>query len=437
MIKNIKASVRQKGKFWHTVVTYTEDGVRQESWKSTGLPIANNKRRAQALAEERAAAFSEEAEERNRMESWGADSSIRDMLFADLIQQWYQRKALYISQSTQDGYLRILRYADPYFRKKGLTVQQVTQAHIQKYLSSLQEGRAKPLSNNTIKKHLVLLKSVFNEAIKDGTVTFNPARRVAQPKPVPYQAQTYSAEELHNLFHMLEGNDIHDIVLVTAFYGLRRSEACGLRWQDVDFEQNILFIRHKVLQTHLNGTFQVTQTNELKTEASRRAFTLTPTIRELLLNRRTRADNNRKQWGNCYNHDFDEYVFTLENGDLLTPDKVSNRFRAFIQRKGLKKIRYHDLRHSCATLLLHEGFTLQQIQVYLGHATFQTTLRYAHLDASTKTAASNEMEQLLGTKKCLNLAVTKMNGQKAFEGGLREICEKLSENIHIFGHCID
>ena len=345
MIKNIKASVRQKGKFWHTVVTYTEDGVRQESWKSTGLPIANNKRRAQALAEERAAAFSEEAEERNRMESWGADSSIRDMLFADLIQQWYQHKALYISQSTQEGYLRILRYADPYFRKKGLTVQQVTQAHIQKYLSSLQEGRAKPLSNNTIKKHLVLLKSVFNEAMKDGTVTFNPARRVAQPKPVPYQAQTYSAEELHSLFHMLEGNDIHGIVLITAFYGLRRSEACGLRWQDVDFEQNILFIRHKVLQTHLNGTFQVTQTNELKTEASRRAFTLTPTIRELLLNRRMRADNNRKQWGNCYNHDFDEYVFTLENGDLLTPDKVSNRFRAFIKRKGLKKIRYHDLRH--------------------------------------------------------------------------------------------
>lgn len=75
------------------------------------------------------------------------------------------------------------------------------------------------------------------------------------------------------------------------------------------------------------------------------------------------------------------------------------RFRGFIERHGFKKIRFHDLRHSCATLLLHEGYTLQEIQVYLGHATFQTTLRYAHLDAASKIAASNCMEHLLGNDK--------------------------------------
>ena len=84
---------------------------------------------------------------------------------------------------------------------------------------------------------------------------------------------------------------------------------------------------------------------------------------------------------------------------LLTPERVSDRFRGFIERHGFKKIRFHDLRHSCATLLLHEGYTLQEIQAYLGHATFQTTLRYAHLDATSKIAASNCMEHLLGNGK--------------------------------------
>ena len=384
---------------WHTVLSYVEDGKRIEKWKTTGLPLANNKRRAQEIANERACKFRKLAEETNRMESWGLDTSVPDMLFSDLMQQWKLRKAPAISKSTLEGYEHILRYADPFFRSRNITVQQVTPALIQRYLDSLQEGRTKPLSGNTIKKHIVLLKSVFNESIKDGTLVYNPVRRIAPPKIVPYQAQTYSASELNELFEALKGSSIEDIVRVTAFYGLRRSEVCGLRWQDVDFEQNTIYIRHKVLETRINGQSEVMQTNELKTESSRRAFALVPTIRELLLKRRQWTEENRRLWGDCYDHTYDEYIFTLADGSLLTPERVSDRFRGFIERHGFKKIRFHDLRHSCATLLLHEGYTLQEIQVYLGHATFQTTLRYAHLDAASKIAASNCMEHLLGNGK--------------------------------------
>ena len=135
---------------------------------------------------------------------------------------------------------------------------------------------------------------------------YNPVRRIAPPKIVPYQAQTYSASELNELFEALQGSSIEDIVRVTAFYGLRRSEVCGLRWQDVDFEQNTIYIRHKVLETRINGQSEVMQTNELKTESSRRAFALVPTIRELLLKRRQWTEENRKLWGDCYDHTYDE-----------------------------------------------------------------------------------------------------------------------------------
>lgn len=319
MIEHISATIRAKGRIWHTVLSYVEDGKRIEKWKTTGLPLANNKRRAQEIANKRACKFRKLAEEKNRMESWGLDTSVPDMLFSDLMQQWKLRKAPAISKSTLEGYEHILHYADPFFRSRNITVQQVTPALIQRYLDSLQEGRTKPLSGNTIKKHIVLLKSVFNEYIKDGTLVYNPVRRIAPPKIVPYQAQTYSASELNELFEALKGSSIEDIVRVTAFYGLRRSEVCGLRWQDVDFEQNTIYIRYKVLETRINGQSEVMQTNELKTESSRRAFALVPTIRELLLKRRQWTEENRRLWGDCYDHTYDEYIFTLADGSLLTP----------------------------------------------------------------------------------------------------------------------
>ena len=85
---------------WHTVLSYVEDGKRIEKWKTTGLPLANNKRRAQEIANERACKFRKLAEEKNRMESWGLDTSVPDMLFSDLMQQWKLRKAPEIGRAS-------------------------------------------------------------------------------------------------------------------------------------------------------------------------------------------------------------------------------------------------------------------------------------------------------------------------------------------------
>ena len=330
-----------------------EDGKRIEKWKTTGLPLANNKRRAQEIANERACKFRKLAEEKNRMESWGLDTSVPDMLFSDLMQQWKLRKAPAISKSTLEGYEHILRYADPFFRSRNITVQQVTPALIQRYLDSLQEGRTKPLSGNTIKKHIVLLKSVFNESIKDGTLVYNPVRRIAPPKIVPYQAQTYSASELNELFEALKGSSIEDIVRVTAFYGLRRSKVCGLRWQDVDFEQNTIYIRHKVLEIRINGQSEVMQTNELKTESSRRAFALVPTIRELLLKRRQWTEENRRLWGDCYDHTYDEYIFNWQTAVCSPPSGSAIVFAALssgtVSRKFVFTICATPAQRCCCT----------------------------------------------------------------------------------------
>ena len=398
MILKIKGYVREKNKYWYTVIAYYEDDKEKRQWRSTGLSVKNNKRRAQSIMEERLREFEKEAEEQNRLQGWGLDVHTKDLLFADLMNQWMERKERALSPATVEGYRRILHRAEPFFRQSGVAVKDVTPALIERYLRFLEDEVRPPISPNTMRKHLVLLRSVFSEYIKDGVLMYNPAKRVAMPKPIPYEAQTYSADEIRSLMEKLEGNELQDVVYLAAFYGLRRSEVSGIRWEDIDFENRCLYIRHKILETHLDGEHQLLQTNQLKTEASRRTYRLTESMVKRLLERRQRVTESQKLWGNSYDHTYDAYVFVLQDGSLLTPDKISNRFRSFIKNNNPKKIIFHDLRHSCATMLLREGFTLQEIQRYLGHAAYQTTLRYAHLDTACRSSASDRMENLIAER---------------------------------------
>lgn len=179
--------------------------------------------------------FREKAEEQNRLEGWGLNVHIKDMLLSDLLQQWLERKERSISPSTLEGYRRILQKADPYFRELKIIVGNVTPAIIERYLQSIETDT---LSSNTVRKHLTLLRSVFNENIKDGALMFNPAKRVSMPKYTPYQATTYTADEVNALLEKLQGNELEDNVYLASVYGLRRSEVCGLRWEDIDFAKD-------------------------------------------------------------------------------------------------------------------------------------------------------------------------------------------------------
>lgn len=101
---------------------------------------------------------------------------------------------------------------------------------------------------------------------------------------------------------------------------------------------------------------------------------------------------NKQVCGNCYNYEYDGYVFVDELGERMNPNYLTQQFPAFIQRHGMKKMRFHDLRHSCASLLLANGVPLKQIQDWLGHSDFSTTANiYAHLDYSSKLSSAQAM----------------------------------------------
>ena len=105
---------------------------------------------------------------------------------------------------------------------------------------------------------------------------------------------------------------------------------------------------------------------------------------------------NRKLCGNCYNHRYGRYLFVDEMGNLIQPDRVSDGFARLLKAHGLRHIRFHDLRHSCASLLLKQGVPMKQIQEWLGHSDISTTANiYAHLDSQSKQLSAATMEQAL------------------------------------------
>ena len=142
----------------------------------------------------------------------------------------------------------------------------------------------------------------------------------------------------------------------------------------------------------LNGKTQIIEQDSAKTKSSMRTLPLVGSFREYFLQVKEAQELNKKVCGNCYNYEYDGYVFVDELGERMKPDYLTSQFPAFIQRHGLRKMRFHDLRHSCASLLLANGVPLKQIQGWLGHSDFSTTANiYAHLDYSSKLSSAQAM----------------------------------------------
>lgn len=368
-------------------------GKLHQKWFSTGLPAKGNKRRARQLLDEKLVALQAEYERRCRRAGWAA-SDMDQIPFIEVLDRWMERKRIELAPSTIEGYGHILARMRPYFQRLDLTTGEVSPSVVEDYIEHLLDTG---LSANTVGHHLTLLKSVFNDAIRNGSMILNPVKCVKPPKAETFEATTYSIWQVHALFDLFAGDPLDDIVHIAVLYGLRRSEILGLRWQDVDFEASMLHIRHKVAEVKIDGVHQLIRTNDLKTESSRRSFPLSADVKARLEQRWQRIEANRAN-STQYSTEDAAYVFVNDNGRLLRPEYVTDHFRQKIARSGLPKIRFHDLRHTCATLLLHEGCSLREIQAYLGHATYITTTRYAHVDGRTKQHALDVMSQVLWPK---------------------------------------
>ena len=233
-------------------------------------------------------------------------------------------------------------------------------------------------------------------AVKMDLIPFNPADKVERPKKQRYIADYYRQEELERLLEASKDHPYSLLIQMTAFYGLRRSEALGLKWDAIDFERDTITIKHIVTNAKIDGKCEIVCADRAKTKSSLRSLPLVSNIREKLLALREQQKENRRVCGNCYSKKYDGYVFVDAMGNIFNPRSVTANFSKLLEQNGLRHIRFHDLRHSCASLLLANDVPLKQIQEWLGHSDIGTTANiYSHLDYKSKITSANVMDNIL------------------------------------------
>ena len=378
----VAGHLSEKNGNYYAVLSYTDAfGKRRTKWVNTGLPVRGNKKKAEAFL----------MEERKKFQT--AEPVTSGVLFADYIEQWLEVAKPTIAVATYASYCSMVkRVIAPYFRERRITLQGLTPKDIQDfYLEKL-----KTVSASSVIHYHANIHRALKHAVKLDLIPTNPADKVDRPKKDRFIGSFYDAEEVNKLFEVSKGTKLEFPILFGAFYGLRRSEAIGLKWDAIDFDQNTITIRHTVTSVTLDGKVQLVAADTTKTKSSLRTLPLVPFVKERLLVLKKEQENNRRLCGRSYHKQFAGYVCINEMGDLIKPHYVTEQFPKLLDANGLRHIRFHDLRHSCASLLLANGVPLKQIQEWLGHSDIGTTANiYSHLDYKSKITSANVMDNIL------------------------------------------
>ena len=383
----VAGRLQEKNGYYYIVLSYTgADGRRVQKWHGTGLTVKGNKKRAEELLREARRSFT--PPKPDRKEDLGPD-----MLFSEYMLYWLQIIRPAVQQTTWSSYcFNVKDHIVPWFEKTGITLGGLQARHIQQfYLHELETLKA----TSVLRQHANLHKAL-KYAVKLDLIPGNPVDKVERPKPEKYMAAYYTAEEMEQLFEAARGHRLELILQFAAFYGLRRGEVLGLRWDAVDFEAGTLTIRHIVTSAHIGGKTVLVEADRAKTKSSLRALPLVAGFARRLRALKAQQAYNETLCGNCYNQKYKGYLFVDEIGNLILPNAVTDGFARLLADHGLRKIRFHDLRHSCASLLLKQGVPMKQIQEWLGHSDISTTANiYAHLDCQSKQLSAATMEQAL------------------------------------------
>ncbi len=382
----VAGHLQEKRGVYYAVLNYFDTlGRRKTKWISTGLTIKGNKKRAEEILLDL---------RRDFKPPQGPKAPEGEMLFSEYLESWLEIIKGSVAVSTYASYAAMAtRIIAPYFKEKGVVLKDITAKNIQDfYLHEL-----KKVSASTVVHYHALIHKALKYAMKIDLIDVNPADKVERPKRERFVGSFYDAEEMNELFKAAKGTKLELPILFGAFYGLRRSEAIGLKWDAVDFEQNTLVIKHTVTSCNLDGKLTIVESDTTKTKSSMRTLPLVPFVRERLLTLKEEQKENRRLCGRSYSKEYSGYICVNEIGDLIKPNYVTEFFPKLLEANGLRRIRFHDLRHSCASLLLANGVPMKQIQEWLGHSDFSTTANiYAHLDYSSKLNSADALLSGLG-----------------------------------------
>lgn len=416
----------KKGLFYAVVNYYTDDGERKQKWFPTKLPIRGNKKKAEAILRQILNEFEipksnydvikdclnqkievndngdvsvineqkilpTELVESMSLEDFPKEQ-VKFMLFSDYLKKYVPltlKRKKRIEATTYSSYVgNINNPIAPYFKEKGITLGELKAKDIQTFYD-IQLERVTP---NTVIHYHAIIRLSLCYARKMGYIRENPIEEVDKPEKNQFVGKFYNSEELSEVIKITRGTRLELPVIFGGFYGLRRSEIVGLRWSAIDFDNDIFYVNHTVTTPTVDGKKTIIAKDRAKTKSSLRALPLDEELKKRLLEIKEQQENYQKKFKRSYSKEWLDYVMVDELGGLILPDYITPAWKRLLETNNMRVIRFHDLRHTCASLLLNKGkqngITLKDIQVWLGHSDFSTTANtYSHLDATSKVSS--------------------------------------------------
>ena len=323
----------KNGRYYAVLNYKNAGGQRKTKWISLGLPEKGNKRKAESELARLRAEFEPPKE---------AGDLSSDMLFADYLLEWLEIAKGRLAHATYGAYQGLLKSTIvPYFRKKKLTLRELEARHLQMFYSEM----LRRVTPNTVIHYHAVIHSALKYAVKTDMLIQNVADKVDRPRKNSFQPVFLSADEMQKMFEVLRGTKLELPVLVAAFYGLRRGEVVGLKWDAIDFEQGTISVKRTVTSTIIDGKYQEFEQQSAKTKSSLRTLPLIGSFREYFMQVKEAQELNKQVCGNCYNYEYDGFVFVDELGERMRVEYLTNAFPKFLESHGLRRMRFHDLRH--------------------------------------------------------------------------------------------
>lgn len=397
-MQNSKAKIIIRNGYYYAILKIKDNfGLAKQKWLNLGKTECNSSESVSIVANQKICEYYAQNIKKTAIVSKKIANrrSNSQLLFSKFAEIWLQYKRKSIQINTYDDYVYDLKAIKQFFDSQALKIKDVKPCHIEGFFSFLY---SKGTANNTILHYFVLLNQIFKFAIKNDVINHNVMDRIDRPKKEKYEHKYYTAVQVQKLLNCLEQKNsfLKIPVSLTAIYGLRRSEIVGLLWDSIDFENGKLSINHKVIETNKNGKAILYHSDKMKNDASKRDLPLTDHAQKILLDAKKQIEINKQKFKRKYNLDYTAYVCVDKKGKLISPHRLTTCFAKFLKENNFPKIRFHDLRHSCASMMVANGVSMKSVQEWLGHSNFGTTANtYSHLDFSSKQQSAIKIEQLI------------------------------------------